>query len=78
MGKSLSIPISFKSSSKKEVELYNILYNLDDRGAEIKQILGEIFLPDFYIRKNKIVKLNKHINEKQEENKNLDVDITDF
>jgi hypothetical protein len=48
MSKSLIIPISFKTTSSKEVELYKILFEMEDRGDEIKKILGEIYLPKLY------------------------------
>ncbi|NRT76265.1 hypothetical protein [Clostridium beijerinckii] len=53
MDKPLVIPLSFKTTSTKEIELYKKLYELEDRGNEIKQILGEIYLPEKYKRKDK-------------------------
>ncbi|WP_238948877.1 hypothetical protein [Clostridium sp. YIM B02569] len=53
MDKSLVIPISFKTTSTKEIELYKRLYELEDRGTEIKQVLGEIYYPERYMRKEK-------------------------
>ncbi|HBJ2623530.1 TPA: hypothetical protein LA827_003333 [Clostridium botulinum] len=50
MGKPLVIRISFKTTSIKELELYKRLFELDDRGDEIKQILGEIYYPEKYLR----------------------------
>ncbi|WP_155268500.1 hypothetical protein [Clostridium beijerinckii] len=53
MDKPLIIPLSFKTTSSKEVELYKRLYELEDRGTEIKQTLGEIYYPERYKRKIK-------------------------
>jgi len=53
MDKPLIIPLSFKTTSTKEMELYKRLYELEDRGAEIKQILGEIYYTERYMRKEK-------------------------
>lgn len=53
MSKSLVIPLSFKTNCKKEMELYKRLFELEDRGNEIKQILGEIYYPEKYLRKEK-------------------------
>lgn len=50
MAKPLVIPLSFKTTSVKEMELYKILYALDDRGDEIKQVLGELYAPEYYKR----------------------------
>lgn len=56
MSKALIIPLSFKTTSTKELELYKRLYELDDRGDELKQTLGEIYYPEKYLRKeNKYV-----------------------
>ncbi|HBJ1646017.1 TPA: hypothetical protein LA462_000471 [Clostridium botulinum] len=51
MSKSLVIPLSFKTTSLKELELYKRLFELDDRGDELKKALGEIYYPEKYIRK---------------------------
>lgn len=56
MDKSLVIPISFKTTSSKEVELYKRLYELEDRGTELKQVLGEIYYPEKYMKKE-----NEHV-----------------
>jgi hypothetical protein len=53
MDKPLIIPLSFKTTSTKEVELYKRLYELEDRGTELKQVLGEIYYPEKYRRKIK-------------------------
>lgn len=53
MSKSLVIPLSFKTTCKKEIELYKRLFELEDRGNEIKQTLGEIYYPEKYLRKEK-------------------------
>jgi len=53
MDKPLIIHLSFKTTSTKEIELYKKLYELEDRGNEIKQILGEIYCPKRYKRREK-------------------------
>lgn len=53
MSKTLVIPLSFKTTCKKEMELYKRLFELEDRGNEIKQTLGEIYYPERYLRKEK-------------------------
>lgn len=57
MSKALILRISFKTTSMKELELYKRLYELDDRGDELKQILGEIYYPEKYVRN----KENRHV-----------------
>lgn len=52
MDKPLIIPLSFKTTSTKEVELYKRLYELEDRGSELKQVLGEIYYPERYKKLN--------------------------
>lgn len=52
MDKPLVIPLSFKTTSPKEVELYKRLYELEDRGTELKQVLGEIYYPERYKKSN--------------------------
>lgn len=51
MDKPLIIHLSFKTTSSKEIELYKRLYELEDRGNEIKQALGEIYYPERYKRR---------------------------
>ncbi len=51
MSQALVIRISFKTTSKKELELYKRLFEMEDRGDEIKQTLGEIYYPEKYLRK---------------------------
>lgn len=53
MSKALVLRISFKTTSIKELELYKRLYELDDRGDELKQTLGEIYYPEKYLRNKK-------------------------
>lgn len=52
MDKPLIIHLSFKTTSSKEMELYKRLYELEDRGNEIKQVLGEIYYPERYKKSN--------------------------
>lgn len=52
MSKPLVIRLSFKTTSTKELELYRRLFELEDRGDEIKQMLGEIYYPEKYLRRN--------------------------
>lgn len=54
MDKPLIIPLSFKTTSTKEIELYKRLYELEDRGNEIKQVLGEIYYPEKYLKMEKM------------------------
>lgn len=51
MDKPLIIHLSFKTTSTKEIELYKRLYELEDRGSELKQVLGEIYYPEKYLKK---------------------------
>lgn len=78
MAKSLGFYLSFKNTSEREEKLFECLISLDDRGNQIKQVLGEIFLPELYNR-NSIG--SKSIANKQSKN-NIStgevIDITDF
>ena len=51
MSKALVIRLSFKTTSTKELELYRRLFELEDRGDEIKEVLGEVYYPERYLRR---------------------------
>lgn len=55
------ISISFKETSK-DIELYNIIMNIEDKSSELKQILRKALVKE--------TEYNKHQNE--------DVNILDF
>ncbi|WP_143318436.1 hypothetical protein [Clostridium sp. HBUAS56017] len=75
MDKPLIITLSFKTTSPKEVKLYNILFNLSDRGDELKAVLGEIYSPENYKKSYE----NSKAEIKEDQNFNLEkVDITNF